>query len=205
MNLEAQLLTECCCYDLYVYLFPALIWYTGHGEEGTGNWCFKDGVITFEEVFALYKRHFQGKLLCLICDCCFAGHWIQRCGEALDSMGIGACGHQAREHGILIKIGTSCQSDQTASDTCFASNGVRLGSEGRLTFSICKDIGPTQTTFFMDFTKARCFSKPKESCRLGHIPSTIRWNWKQLTIKDKRDRLNDCLFLVRGRDRGRQA
>ena len=188
-----------------IFLFPALIWYTGHGEEGTGNWCFKDGVITFEEVFALYKEHFRSKLLCLICDCCFAGHWIRRCGETLDAMNIGACGHQARQNGILIKIGASCLPDQTACDTCYSSNGVTLTSKGRLSFIRGKEIGPTQAALFMDFTKPRCFNKTEDPCRLGHIPSTIRWNWKQLSIKDKRDRLNDCLLIVRGKDRGRQA
>ena len=184
-----------------IFLFPAFIWYTGHGEEGTGNWCFKDGVITFEEVFALYKEHFQGKLLCLICDCCFAGHWIRRCGEGLDAMNVGACGHQARQNGILIKIGASCLPDQTARDTCYSSNGVALNSEGRFSFFIEKDIGPTQTALFMDFTKSRCFRKPEELCRFHQLP----WTWKDLTIKDKTDRLEKRLRIVRGTDRGRQA
>ena len=120
-------------------------------------------------------------------------------------MGIGACGHQARQHGILMKIGTSCLSDQTASDTCYSSNIVVLTSDGKLSYFIRKDVGPTQTTLFMDCTKVRCFSKTEDPCRLGHIPSTIRWNWKQLTIKDKRDCLNDRLLIVRGTDRGRQV
>ena len=187
------------------FLFPALIWYTGHGEEGTGNWCFKDGVVTFEEVLALYKEHFRGKLLYLTCDCCFAGHWIQRCGETLDSMGIRACGHQARQNDMLIKIGASCLPDQTACDTCYSSYGVTLESDGQLAFFSEKDIGPIQTALFMDFTKARCFSKTEDPCRLGRIPSTIRWNWKQLLIKDKRDHLDDCLFIVRGKSGGRQC
>ena len=187
------------------FLFPALIWYTGHGEEGTGNWCFKDGVITFEEVFALYKKHFRGKLLYLICDCCFSGHWVQRCGETLDSMGIGPCGHQARKHSILIKIYTSCKPDQTACDTRFTTNGVRLDSNGRLTLSVWKDIGPTQTTTGIDFTQSRCFNKPEESCRLHCIPSALRWNWKDLTITEKYARLNKRILIVRGKDKGRQC
>ena len=184
-----------------IFLFPALIWYTGHAEEGTGNWCFKDGVITFEEVFALYKKHFRGKLLYLVCDCCFAGHWIRRCGEALDAMNVGACGHQARQNDMLIKIGASCLPDQTACDTCYSSNGVRLSSKGRFSFFIEKDIGPTQTALFMDFTESRCFRKPEELCRFHQLP----WTWKDLTIKDKTDRLEKRLRIVRGTDEGRQV
>ena len=178
-----------------------MIWYTGHGEEGTGNWCFKDGVITFEEVFALYIKHFQGKLLGLICDCCYAGHWIQRCGETLDAMNIGACGHQARQNGILIKIGASCLPDQTACDTCYSSNGVRLSSDGRLSFLPGKEIGPTQTAHITDFTEPHCFRKPEELCRFHQLP----WTWKDLTIKDKADRLENRLRIVRGTDRGKRA
>ena len=187
-----------------IFLLPAMIWYTGHGEEGTGNWCFKDGVITFEEVFALYKKHFEAKLLSLVCDCCYAGHWIQRCGETLDSMGIGACGHQARQNGVLIKIGASCKQDEKALDTYYTSNVVTI-LEGRLGFQMKQDITPTQTALFVDFTLARCFNKPEKSCRLHRIPSELRWNWKDLIIKDKYARLNNRILIVRGKDRGRQC
>ena len=181
-----------------------MIWYTGHGEEGTGNWCFKDGVITLEEVFDLYKEHFRGKLLYLICDCCFAGHWVQRCGETLDSMGIGACGHQARQNGILIKVFTACKQDEKAHDTYYTSNAVTI-ENGRLTFFAKRDVSPTQTTTAIDFTQSRCFNKPEESCRLHRIPSALRWNWKDLTINDKYTSLNKRILIVRGKDQGRQC
>ena len=28
-----------------------VIYYTGHGEVGTGNWCFSDGTVTIQVVF----------------------------------------------------------------------------------------------------------------------------------------------------------
>ena len=183
-----------------------MIWYTGHGEEGTGNWCFKDGVITFQELFDLYKKHFRGKLLYLICDCCFAGHWIQRCGEALDSMGIKPCGHQARGYGILMKIGTSCKPNQTSHDTWYTSNGITINNNRRrLTFFSSKDVGSTQTSFFVDFTKSYCFHKSEESCRLGCISSTVWWRWKHLTNEDENAHLSEHIWIVRGKDRGRPA
>ena len=179
-----------------------MIWYTGHGEEGTGNWCFKDGVITFEEVFAL-----RGKLMYLICDCCFAGHWIQKCGEGLDLMGIGACGHQARWNDVLIKIGTACKQDERAHDTYYTSNVVTISNEEWLLFLGKQDVSPTQTQLFLDFTKAQCFNKPEESCQLGCVPSALLWNWKDLTVNDKYmyARLNKRMLTVRGKDRGRQC
>ena len=156
------------------------------------------------EMFYLYRKCFRGKLLHLICDCCYSGQWIQRCGEALDSMNVGACGHQAREHNILIKISTACLPGETAWDTQFSSSGVTLGSDGRLKFHAGKDIGPKhhkQTTLFMDFTKARCFSKTEDSCQLDSL--TVRWNWKEITNNSKKDHLK--LWIVRMNDKGRQC
>ncbi len=30
-----------------------MLYYTGHGEEGTGDWCFHNGTISIEEIFSL--------------------------------------------------------------------------------------------------------------------------------------------------------
>ena len=121
-------------------------------------------------------------------------------------MNIGARSHQARERNILMKISTACLSSETAWDQCFSSNGVILNSNGRLAFHVGKDIGPKhhkRTTLFMDFTKARCFSKTEDSCRLGSIPFKIRWNWKELTSEDKKVHLVG--WIVRGKNQGRQC
>ena len=120
-------------------------------------------------------------------------------------MGIGACGHQARQHDILIKIGTACKQDERAHDTYYTSNVVTINNEGRLMFLGKLNVSATQTHLFVDFTKTRCFSKPKESCQLDRIPSPIRWSWKDLTINDKYAHLSNRIRIVRGKDRGRQA
>ena len=28
-----------------------MLYYTGHGEIGTGNWCFADGTVSIQEIF----------------------------------------------------------------------------------------------------------------------------------------------------------
>ena len=33
-----------------------VLYYTGHGEEGTGNWCFHDGTISIQEIKDLVPR-----------------------------------------------------------------------------------------------------------------------------------------------------
>ena len=81
-----------------LYTCIALIWYTGHGEKATGNWCFKVGVISFEDLFALYMDHFRGKVLTLVCDCSYSGSWVEQCAMKLDEIGIPSCGHQGSGH-----------------------------------------------------------------------------------------------------------
>ena len=91
-----------------------MIYYTDYSEEGIGNWCFKDGLISFKDIFQLYKTYLKGKLLYVCSDCCYSGQWLVDCTKCLDEMGIGACGHQAIKHGILLKIVASCIPSQNA-------------------------------------------------------------------------------------------
>ena len=38
-------------------------WVITCSEESTWNWCFKDGTISFQEIFDLCRRHCSGRLL----------------------------------------------------------------------------------------------------------------------------------------------
>ena len=54
-----------------------MLYYTGHGEIGTGNWCFADGTISIQEIFdkvpvdCIYPMIFS--------DACYSGHWANFC------------------------------------------------------------------------------------------------------------------------------
>ena len=176
-------------------LSAATIIYTGHSERGTGNWCFKDGTISFQEVFDLYRRHFRGRLLTIVTDCCYSGNWVYACAEALDNMGIPPCGHKAREQGVLIKVFASCLPDQKAGDLHYSLEGVEL-DENRLIISRNKQLTDTQTTMWGDFTKLVCCREPDNPCREGTFKN---WRW-QMSGKIRRS-----IRLVRGKDRGRPA
>ena len=78
------------------FLFIAVLWYTGAAEKGTGNWCFKDGIITFQDVFELYLNHLRGKVVYLVCDCSYSGKWRDECMKKYDEIGVGACGHYSK-------------------------------------------------------------------------------------------------------------
>merc|ERR1712154_168857 len=53
------------------------IYYTGHGETNTGNWCFADGNVSFDEVINAVKSVNDGCFIEIIADCCYSGNWVQ--------------------------------------------------------------------------------------------------------------------------------
>ena len=56
-----------------------MLYYTGHGEKGTGNWCFEDGKITIDTILDNLP---EGTLPPMIfSDTCYSGHWANFCLE----------------------------------------------------------------------------------------------------------------------------
>ncbi len=55
-----------------------MLYYTGHGEVGTGNWCFKNGTLSLEEVLSL-KPFGISYVPNIFCDTCYSGHWANAC------------------------------------------------------------------------------------------------------------------------------
>ena len=49
------------------------IYYTGHGEVGTGDWCFHDGTLSFQDIGDLTPL--SCKYLVIFADTCYSGHW----------------------------------------------------------------------------------------------------------------------------------
>ena len=52
------------------------IYYTGHGEKNTGNWCFKDGVVSLEEVIETVSSVNTKLRIDIQADCCYSGDWV---------------------------------------------------------------------------------------------------------------------------------
>ena len=55
----------------------AVIYYTGHGEIGTGDWCFRDGTISIEELEVSIPQDCSHPFI--ISDCCYSGRWADYC------------------------------------------------------------------------------------------------------------------------------
>ena len=56
-----------------------VLYYTGHGEVGTGNWCFHDGTISIQEIQELVPPGSSYPLI--ISDACYSGHWSNYCAR----------------------------------------------------------------------------------------------------------------------------
>jgi len=56
-----------------------MLYYTGHGEIGTGDWCFADGTISIEEILDILPE--RTLLPMIFSDACYSGHWENFCLE----------------------------------------------------------------------------------------------------------------------------
>ncbi|XP_065903617.1 uncharacterized protein [Dysidea avara] len=183
----------------------AMLYYTGYGEESTGNWCFKDGTITFQNIFTLYKKYLKGKLLYIATDCSYSGQWVVECAKCLDEMAIGACGHKTREQGILIKVWASCQPHQKA---CCHSFVIQAGIEYLEIWNSTvayynKKLSNTQTTYGCDFTRITCLENHTSPCQLPKISSSCSWRWKNVIDVHYEQKQSKYIYIIRGKIHGK--
>ncbi|XP_068723743.1 uncharacterized protein [Montipora capricornis] len=54
-----------------------MLYYTGHGEVGTGNWCFRDGTISIQEILNIAPLGMFYPMI--FSDACYSGHWADFC------------------------------------------------------------------------------------------------------------------------------
>ena len=141
---------------------PAMLIYLGHSEVGTGNWCFKDGTISFQEIFDLYRRCSPGKALSIQSDCCYSGNWVRACAKTLDRLGIPPCGHRAKEQGILLKVFASCQPDQKATEPCHSVEGVTVSDNGAQ-ITTCHQLTQQRSARFSS-SRLVCCRAPDSPC-----------------------------------------
>ena len=190
-------------------IFVVWIYYSGYGEEGTGNWCFMDGNISFQDIFTLYKKYLKERLLYIFSDCSYSGQWVVDCAKCLDEMGIGACGHEAIKHGILIKVFSTCQPSQKATlGSYVGQKGIYFNeTDCSIWIHYGKNLSDSQTTYGLDFTRIKCLQLdgPTAPCRLPDIPAKCSWKWKDTIALKYDNRPSSLIYTVRGTDRGRKA
>ena len=71
--------------------FHPMLYYTGHGEIGSGNWCFADGTISIEEILDMLPEETYYPII--FSDACYSGHWANFClNEDIDGFScLAAC------------------------------------------------------------------------------------------------------------------
>ena len=172
------------------HLIIAILYYTGHGEKDTGNWCFKDGVISFNDIFELYINHFKGKSLTITSDCSYSGNWINECSKKLDEMNVPSCGHHTREQGLLFLIFTSCQPNEEATALCYIDTVEYSEADKSVIFWTSKTLTSGQKTMHTDFRYIHCSKPVNESCEAD---ADCTWN---------NHLKRHLLQIVRGKNRG---
>ena len=163
--------------------------YLGNSEKVTGNWCFKDGTISFQEIFDIYRRTCHDKVFSIQSDCSYSGQWVRECARALDSLHIPPCGDRARENGALVKVFASCQPDQEAAEPCYSIEAVTVEDDGSLIY-YAKQLTEQKSTW-IDSTGLVCCREPDSPC-----PKTT---FQHLTWENAVDRTIN-LRLVRRRE-----
>ncbi len=168
--------------------------YIGPGKKDTGDWCFTDGFITFQDIIHLYLQRFRGRTCILYCDCSYSGQWVRACEEYLDNKGVQPCGHSARNNRIQVKVYTSCQPDQVPSSLMYSARGCKNDKNtGVQTVNPDTEISPCQTSCSRDFTRITCDKTWDEGCALSP-DSTFH-----------RRRETDRIAIVQGEDEGKKA
>ena len=177
---------------MHTIILPSLVEliYLGHGEKDTGNWCFKNGTISFQDIFDCYRRKCPEKVLSIESDCSHSGQWVNDCAKLLDNFGIVPCGHRAREHNVLIIVSASCRPDQTAMEPCFSMEGFDDGASVRY---LNKRVNDTVTFYGGDFTRLTCCRDPDKPC--NSEKALKNYTWELATHGGLLSRL----IIVRGR------
>ena len=141
-------------------------------------------------------NHFRGRVLAIHSDCSYAGHWLKELQAFLDEQGIQPCGHSARDKGIMIKVFTSCQSNEVPYRLLYSIRANR-NDKNKGTAFIKPDrfeVAHAQHIKHIDSTKIRCKSESiYEPCTLKH-----GYTWHKKSIRDR-------IYIIRGNDGGRPA
>ena len=94
--------------------------------------------------------------------------------EFLDEQGVQPCGHKAREKGMVIKVLTSCKSNEIPTKYRYSVSGTIIHkSTGVMVYWRSKQLLETQTTDGIDSSRLNCDSKTiDEPCTL---PPGLTW------------------------------
>ena len=174
----------------------------GHGQDGSGDWCFRGGFLTFRELLSIYIKLFRGKILTLVIDSPCSGQWAYALIEELDRLEVPACGHKAIQRGILVKIFASCQRHEIPRERFYSVDGCMIEDRGLVFFGLGSTLSSgndwEQHPVHVNTTRLSCMRKDTAKCR---AVKHQEWKWKDKISGETSSRV----YLVRGTDCGRPA
>ncbi len=143
----------------------------------------------------LYTEHFKKRVLTIVSDCSYSGRWVKEAMTFMDTQGVGPCGHQAKEKGILVKVLASCYANEVPAELAFSTHAATNNKNtGIIIYYINrKEIHDDQHTSGLDFTAVQCNNKIDQPCTMALNSTWQQWNRGKRT------------YLVRGEDRGRRV
>ncbi len=169
-----------------------MLHYIGPGQRETGNWCFKDGFISFEEIMELYTQHFKprGRILTIVSDCSYSGRWVKEAMTFMDEQGVGPCGHEAKEKGIFVKVIASCLANEVPAELAFSTQNIKNTDTGNILYIIhfkSKKIYDNQHPIGIDFTEVICNNKLEQPCTMAPHSTWKQWGdgMRTYTLKGK--------------------
>ncbi len=143
----------------------------------------------------LYTEHFQKRVLTIVSDCSYSGRWVKEAMTFMDTQGVGPCGHEAKEKGILVKVYTSCLANEVPAELAYSTHGATNNKNTGIIYYDFnrKEIHDDQHTSGLDFTQVRCKNKIDQPCTMApHSTWQLRNDGSRV-------------YLVRGKDKGCQS
>ncbi len=174
-------------HDIIVYNYTVVLHYIGPGQRDTGNWCFKDGFISFEEIMELYTEHFKKRVLTIVSDCSYSGRWVKEAMTFMDAKGVGPCGHKADDKEILVKVYASCQEREVPTERVFSTQCITNDEvSGNMIFKIHLrgSMIHYQDPSGLDFTGIRCNRMINGNCNMNARSTWSDWgNGEQIHVQ----------------------
>lgn len=112
--------------------FAVIIWYFGPSRIYTGDWCFKYGFITMEQIRQIYDEYFSGKMMTVVSDCNYSGSWVSSWMNYMDKHNIKPCQHSTRRHKAYLSFVSSCGEHETATSPLMVARAFSNDFEGKV-------------------------------------------------------------------------
>jgi len=153
-----------------------MIWYFGPSRIFTGDWCFKYGFVTMEQIRQIYDEYFSGKVMTVVTDCNYSGSWVKSWMSYLEKRCIQPCQHSSRRNKTYLSFISSCGEYEKATSLFMVARAFSNDSKGKVWMQLHKHrLAPSQHLQYCITTIKTCNAEYGEPCSL---PTGYSWHMK---------------------------